>query len=203
MPVDSDEQSLEELGRRVNEIKSNFNLMMLDKDSQRTSPASRWCFRGLANLMNAFPSRIAMAVDIPETRFRGSPPTGMNATGESDMRNHVMMVEAKRVVRLAQPLPRLDAVLARDAGLSEAPSYRWLSLIELSEEDIARAAVELTKAYQQALATTAITEVEIRRQLDGHPVFGSLPEEDWRPPEPDPEPVPGGPIPPEDDDEGE
>ena len=194
MPVDSDEQSLEELGRRVNEIKSNFNLMMLDKDSEDFTRVPV-VFQGLANLLNTFPSRIAMAVDIPETRFRGTPPTGMSATGESDMRNYVMMVEARRVVRLAQPLPRLDAVIARDAGLAEPPSYRWLSLIEMGEEEIAQAAKVLMEAYAGALMANVVTEDEVRAQLDGHPVFGSLPEIDLEALKDDPEPEPGNPGP--------
>ena len=33
-PIDPEEQSLDELGRRVNEIKSSFNLMLIDKESE-------------------------------------------------------------------------------------------------------------------------------------------------------------------------
>ena len=86
--------------------------MLLDKDTEDFTRVAV-AFQGLANLMDRFASRIAMARDIPQTRFNGNPPTGMSATGDSDMRNYVMMIEARRVVRLAQPLPRLDAVLAR------------------------------------------------------------------------------------------
>ena len=46
--------------------------MMLDKDSEDFTRVPV-VFQGLANLLNTFPSRIAMAVDIPETRFRGHP----------------------------------------------------------------------------------------------------------------------------------
>ena len=189
MTVDSDEQSIEELGQRINDIKSNFHLMMLDKDQEDFTRVAV-TFQGLANLMDRFAARIAMARDIPQTRFNGNPPTGMSATGESDMRNYVMMVEAKRVVRLAQPLPRLDAVLARDAGLSEPPSYRWLSLIEMGEKDIAEAAKILMEAYKLAIESTVVTEDEVRAQLDGHPVFGALPEIDLEALRPDPEPEP-------------
>ena len=186
--VDPDEQTIDELGQRINDYKSNHHLMLLDKDQEDFTRVPV-VFQGLANLMNVFPSRVAMAADIPRTRFEGNPPTGMNATGESDMRNHVMMVEAKRVVRLARPLPRLDAVLARDVGLQEAPPFNWLSLIELSEMDIAEAVHKLMQAYQVALMANVVTEEEVRAQLDGHPVFGSLPEIDLdalREPEPEP-----------------
>ena len=190
--VDPDEQTIEELGARINDLKSNFHLMLLDKETEDFTRVAV-TFQGLANLMDRFAARIAMARDIPQTRFNGNPPTGLSATGESDMRNYVMMVEARRVVRMARPLPRLDAVLARDAGLQEPPPYTWLSLIELSEQDIAEAAKILTEALKNALAAGAITELEFRRQIDGHPVFGALPEEDWEPPlVPEPEPVPPG-----------
>ena len=197
MAVDPDEQSIEELGQRINDMKSNFHLMLLDKETEDFTRVAV-TFQGLANLMDRFAARIAMARDIPQTRFNGNPPTGMSATGESDMRNYVMMVEARRVVRLAQPLPRLDAVLARDAGLAEPPPYRWLSLIELSEADLAEAAKTLMEAYALALASTVVTEDEVRAQLDGHPVFGALPPIDLEALKPDPEPEPapfGGDVP--------
>ena len=199
--ADSDEQTIEELGQRINDMKSNFHLMLLDKGTEDFTRVAV-TFQGLGKLMDSFSARIAMARDIPQTRFNGNPPTGMSSTGASDMRNYVMMIEAKRVVKLAQPLPRLDAVLARDAGLAEPPPYRWLSLIEMGEEDIARAALILVQALKEAQLSNAITEVEFRRQIDGHPVFGSLPEMEMplpddppddppeSEPEPDPEPGP-------------
>ena len=200
--IDPDEQSIEELGQRFNDIKSNFHLMMLDKDQEEFTRVAV-TFQGLANLMDRFAARIAMARDIPQTRFNGNPPTGMSATGESDMRNYVMMVEAKRVVRLAQPLPRLDAVLARDAGLAEPPEYSWLSLIELSDQERAQAALILAQALREALDANTITEDEMRAQLDGHPVFGSLPEIDLEALMDEPEPEPGPPGPPEPEPEDE
>ena len=199
---DPDEPSLDEIGQRFNEAKSIWNLAMLDKESEGFERVAV-SFQGLANLMDRFAARIAMARDIPQTRFNGNPPTGMSATGESDMRNYVMMVEAKRVVRLAQPLPRLDAVLARDAGLAEPPEYSWLSLIELSDQEQAEAAHKLMLAYKEALAAYVVTEDEVRAQLDGHPIFGALPDMDLDALKPDPEPPPmlpgqpGAPEPPE------
>ena len=53
------------------------------------------------------------------------------------------------------------------------------------------------EAYAAALTANVVTEDEVRAQLDGHPVFGALPEMELPIDEPEPEPVPFPPGPPE------
>ena len=177
MTEGAEEQTIDQIGARFNEMKSIFNLMMIEKEEEEFERVAVQ-FGGLADLMDRFPARLAMARDIPQTRFMGNPPTGMNATGESDMRNYVMMVEAKRAVRLAGALPKLDDILARNVGMKEAPEYEWPSLIEMSDQEKAMAAKTLMEAFTLAISAAVITEEEVRKQLDGHPVFGSLPDID-------------------------
>ena len=155
-------------------------------------------FGGLADLMDKYPARIAAAAKIPRTRFLGSPPIGMSATGESDMRNYVMMMEAMRVQQLEHPLSILDEVLARNAGLRLAPEYQWNSLLEMTDAEIAEAAKIKTEALSQALVDQVIDEDEYREALSGDPLFGDLPGD---PPEPEPMPMPGDPPMPEPIDE--
>ena len=45
------------------------------------------------------------------------------------------------------------------------------------------------EAYTAALAANVVTEDEVRAQLDGHPVFGALPEMELPIDEPEPEPA--------------
>ena len=109
------EATVDDIGRGINMVKSVYGMMMLDKEEEEFSRVAIQ-FGGLADLMSKFPSRIAAAGDIPETRFMGRSPAGMSATGDSDMRNYIMMVEAKRENQLAHVLEKLDAVLAMDSG---------------------------------------------------------------------------------------
>ena len=195
-----DEPSVEEIGERINVLKSNFRLLVLDREHEDFERESV-NFGGLADLMDRFANRLAAAADIPATRFHGRSPMGMSATGDSDMKNYVMMIEARRDNRLEHILPQVDMVLARNAGFEEAPPYEWRSLLELSDKDVAEAATLKVKALSTVLEDNVIGEEEYRRQLDGDPIFGSLPEEDLPEPEPEPEPAPilpgplGAPVP--------
>ena len=195
-----DEPSVEEIGERINVLKSNFRLLVLDREHEDFERESV-NFGGLADLMDRFANRLAAAADIPATRFQGRSPMGMSATGESDMKNYVMMIEARRENRLEHILPQVDMVLARNAGFEEPPPYEFRSLLDLSEKDVAEAATLKVKALSTVLKDNVIGEEEYRRQLDGDPIFGSLPEEDLPEPEPEPEPAPilpgplGAPVP--------
>ena len=193
------ETTAAQIGSDINQIKSVFHMMMIDKDREDFSRVAIQ-FGGLANLMDRFALRVAAAGDIPATRFMGQSPVGMNATGDGDMRNYIMMVEANRENQLAENLPRLDEVLARDAGLEEVPDYEWLSLLEMSDKEKAEAAKVKVDTLSIALNDNVISEVEYRRQLDGDDIFGLLPEEDLPEeeliPEPMPMNLPPGPVPP-------
>ena len=63
-------------------------------------------FAGLADLMDKYQARLAMLGDIPMTRWANTSPGGLNATGESDLRNYIMMVEANRGVPARGRPPR-------------------------------------------------------------------------------------------------
>ena len=188
----------DQIGEQVNQMKSIYRLLLLDSKSREEFTREAVNFGGLADLMDKYPARIAAAAKIPRTRFLGSPPIGMSATGESDMRNYVMMMEAMRVQQLEHPLSILDEVLARDAGLRLAPEYQWNSLLEMTDAEIAEAAKIKTEALSQALVDQVIDEDEYRETLSGDPLFGDLPGD---PPEPDPMPMPGDPPIPEPIDE--
>ena len=194
----SKEATADEIGAAINQFKSVYHLLMLDKDREDFTRVAIQ-FGGLADLMDRFHMRLAAAGDIPGTRFMGQSPVGMNATGASDMRNYIMSVEANRENQLYPILPTLDMVLARDAGLKEVPEFEWLSLLEMSDLEKAEAAKAKVDTLSIALHDNVIDESEYRRQLDGDDIFGTLPEEDLPEEEPIPEPMPpggGSPVPP-------
>ena len=181
------EASVADIGRAVNEIKSVYRLLMLDKNEEEFTRVAVQ-FAGIADLMDRYAQRLAAAADIPMTRWMGQSPAGMNATGDSDMKNYVMMLEANREKQLADALPRLDDVVARDAGLREAPEYEWLSLLEMGEEEQALVAKTKAEAMVAALGASILDEDEAREALSGDSVFGEL---TGPAPEPDPEMLPG------------
>ena len=76
------------------------------------------------------------AADIPATRLIGRSPAGMNATGDSDMRNYYDRVAADQTVRLTPALTRLDEVLIRSAlGFKpEEVHYEWKPLWQMDDD---------------------------------------------------------------------
>lgn len=183
---DPDEPGPEEIGQQINMAKSIYRLMMLDGPDREDLKRVGIVFGGLADLMDKFQGRVAAARKIPMTRFTGSPPVGLNATGESDMKNYVMMMEANRENRFHDHLDnRLDMVLARNAGMKEPPEYEWRSLLQLSDTEIAEAFEKKVLGLKAAAESYFIDEDEGREALNGDPVVGDL---HGPPPEPPEEP---------------
>ena len=165
-----------QLGERMNLDKSLYRTIFTDIDSDISRITVAWT--GLPELLDRFALRLAAGADIPGTRFFGQSPLGMNATGESDMRNYALRVAAMQERMLTEPLARLDAVLARDVGLSEPPLYRWLSLMDLSEADQAAVSKTRAEAVGLALSNNLLDEDEGRAALSGDALFGELSQMD-------------------------
>ena len=194
--TDPGEPSATDIGNQINAVKSNFHMLMLEKGTEEFTRVAAQ-FSGLAPLLDRYSSRVAEAAEVPETRWRGRAPTGMNATGESDMKNYILMMEAIREEQMPDQLLTMDMVLARDAGLPEAPEYTWRSLLEMSDGEQAEVSAAKVKAVREAVDGGMIDEDEGRAALDGDAVLGALPGDAPEPeplPEP-PAPAPGLPIP--------
>ena len=153
-------------------MKSIFRTTVIDAEDEFERVSVN--FSGLPQLMDRFANRLAAAADIPETRFWGRAPQGMNATGESDMRNYAMRIASLQTRVLDKPMSVLDQVLARDAGLDEPPDYEWRSLIDLSEKERVEIMAMKVAALTQATSQGMIDEVEARRVLSGDDILGVL-----------------------------
>ena len=168
------EASADDIGSSLNRMKSVYNMLMVDGSSEKFERVAVQ-FGGLFQLMTAFSERLASMGDIPMTRWQGRSPGGLNSSGDSDMKNYVIMLEARREKMLAHCLPILDEVLARDAGLGEVPEFEWRSLLDLSEEEQATVAKSKAEALSVGISNSIITEDEAREALDGDALFGALP----------------------------
>ena len=198
--LEPNQLSAEEIASTINEVKSNYRMMMLDKESEDFTRVAV-VFAGLADLMDKSAARIAAAADIPLTRFLGSSPGGLNATGESDLKNYYQSVASMRERMLPKPLRMLDEVIARDAGLPEPLEYEWPSLLEMSEQeqaDVKKTEAEAeffrAQAWEKWLTQGVADEDEAREHLDKLDEY-DLPGVAPGLPEPEPMPGPGGPGP--------
>ena len=96
------------------------------------------------------------------TRWMGQSPGGMNATGDADMDNYVLMLEAKRNEWLPDQLKSLDLVMAKHCGLDEVPEYSFPSLREQGAKPEAETMKLQVESIGMALDKFIITEDEAR-----------------------------------------
>lgn len=100
------------LGKSLNRI------LMLDGGDGATTKGEEYqqktiAFSGLKDVMEKFMVAVCGAADIPMTRLYGQSPAGMDATGESDIRNYYDHVASEQESRLRPQLERLYEVLVR------------------------------------------------------------------------------------------
>ena len=172
-----DELTLERQAHFINLYKSIYRMMFLNQGDEFQRVAVY--FSGLPELMDRFATRIAAAAGIPATRFWGRAPLGMNATGESDMHNYAITVMALQEKLLRPQLDRLDAIVARHAGLRRPLEYKFPSLLEVRRLDQAEINMKLIDAVGKGVQLRILDENEARRALARETdFFGPLPDID-------------------------
>jgi phage-related protein (TIGR01555 family) len=109
--------------------------LILDKEEEYDQKESS--FAGLTDVMMSFVQLVAGASDIPVTRLLGQAPAGLNATGESDMRNYYDRIAAMQELSLGPSMHILDECLLHSAIGSRPDDihYNWASLWQTSETE--------------------------------------------------------------------
>ena len=93
-----------------NRFRTSFGVQLLSKeDSFETHACS---FAGLSEIYEQFMMDMAGAAEIPATKLFGRSPQGMNATGESDLRNYYDMIASLQERQLRPALEKLLPVMA-------------------------------------------------------------------------------------------
>lgn len=130
--------------RLAHMAKGNYQALLMDAEELYEQKSVN--FAQLPELMRLFLMVAAGAADIPATRLLGQSPDGMNATGESDLRNYYDRISAEQELSLRPALERLDEVMIRSA-IGSRPAevyYRFAPLWQISEKE--RADIFKTKA---------------------------------------------------------
>lgn len=124
--------------------KSIVNGLLMDSEEEWSQKQIN--FAQLPEVLRLYLQIAAGAADIPATRLLGQSPDGMNATGESDLRNYYDRLAAEQEVYLRPRLERLDEVLIRSALGSRPPEvhFAFAPLWQISEKE--RADIFKTKA---------------------------------------------------------
>ena len=92
-----------------NRFRTSFGIQLLSRDDSLENHA--YSFTGLSEVYEQFMMDMAGAAEIPATRLFGRSPQGMNATGESDLRNYYDMISSLQERLLRPALEKLLPVM--------------------------------------------------------------------------------------------
>lgn len=146
-------------------MKSSINLALLDgnEDMQRQSLS----FSGLSQILEQFMDYTAGASGIPATRLFGSAASGLNATGEGDMKNYYDGIRNRQESKLRRAMERLDQVLVRSAlgSYPEDTEFEWRPLYQESGSERAQQNLAEAQADSARLADRVIMRSHVMKRL--------------------------------------
>ena len=108
--TDEQRRNVEEVMGYENRFRTSYGLQLLSKDDSLENHI--YSFAGLSGIYEQFMMDMAGAAEIPATRLFGRSPQGMNATGESDLRNYYELISQMQERHLRPALEKLLPVMA-------------------------------------------------------------------------------------------
>lgn len=119
-------------------------------DSEEKYERKQINFSELPEVLRTFMQVVAAAANMPNTKFFGSAPQGMNATGEGDMKNYHDDLSCDQELKIEPQMTVLDECLIRHA-LGNRPDevdYRWTPLEQMNEKEIAEIGDKTAKTIE-------------------------------------------------------
>ena len=148
-----------------NRLRTSFGIQLLSRDdSLENHPYS---FTGLSEIYEQFMMDMAGAAEIPATRLFGRSPQGMNATGESDLRNYYDMIASLQERQLRPALEKLLPVMAVSCW-GEAPEdlgFVFEPVMTTSPAERAELVSKLSQDVIQAFRAGLLTREEALEEL--------------------------------------
>ena len=167
MAVGTEEQKRQVLDtiRQENRFRTSFGLQMLSAGD--TLENHSYSFAGLSEIYESFMMDMAGAAEIPATKLFGRSPQGMNATGESDLRNYYEMIAQLQERMLRPALEKLLPVMAISCWgyAPEDMEIVFQPVMTTSAMDRAELAAKLSESVISAFQAGLITREEAVEEL--------------------------------------
>ena len=158
-------------------MKSFNNMMLLDNEEEYTSKSNT--FAGLPDLLDRYALFLSAASDIPATRLLGSSASGLNATGEGDLKNYYDTVRSAQKQEYKPLLDDFDQIMAKSLGLGEDTdlSYEFNSLFQMTPKEIADIGLVDAQRDQIYLDRGVITEEITAKELAQKGTYTNITDE--------------------------
>lgn len=163
-------------------MKSNFGMQLVNRGDQIKN--TQYTFTGLQEVYDSMCLDLSGASRIPVTKLFGRSPAGMNATGESDLRNYYDYVDTLREAKLQPILEKLLPVLAMSAwgavpdGLDITFPPLWTPTAAEVAEIALKKAQAIRDTFQAGLFRADTAQRELKKLADETGMFDSISEEE-------------------------
>lgn len=181
----TDSESQAELLRTLeaqNMLLNNMGMQVMDAaDGLETH---QYTFGGLADCYQQFIMDISGAAEIPVTKLFGRSPSGLNATGESDLQNYYDMIAEKQEAVLRPILNKVlpPFIISTIGSLPEDFDFDFDPVAEPSDKeraDLAKCGTDnVVAAYNAGLISQRTALKELKQQSERTGVWTNITDED-------------------------
>ena len=181
----TDNESQAELLRTLeaqNMLLNNMGMQVMDAaDGLETH---QYTFGGLADCYQQFIMDISGAAEIPVTRLFGRSPSGLNATGESDLQNYYDMIAEKQESYLRPILNKVlpPFIISTLGSLPDDFDFEFDPVAEPSDKeraDLAKCGTDnVVAAYNAGLISQRTALKELKQQSESTGVWTNITDED-------------------------
>lgn len=163
-------------------LRSNFGTQLVEEGNKITN--TQYTFTGLQEVYESMCLNLCGASHYPMTKLFGRSPAGMNATGESDLKNYYDYVDSQREAKLRPALQKLLPVLCMSAwgfvpdDLDFTFPPLWTPTATETAEIALKKAQAIRDTFQAGLfqADTAMQELKKLEEETG--MFGAISDEE-------------------------
>ena len=170
----SDETVIKRL-KIANEMKSIINGIVLDKEDDYDKKSNT--FTTLDNIDDRYSQKTSGAADIPMTRIYGVSPSGMNATGESDMLNYHDNIQSIQENVIRPRLELIDKIISMSAfGDPYGFDFEFLPLKQLTEAEQADVDDKKSQTHQRYMDMGVINDIDVLSELSECGTYNTIDE---------------------------
>ena len=133
-------------------------------DSEESFTRNSASFANLDKIMERFAVLVGATQGIPASKFLGQAPSGLNSTGEGELKNYYDDIKTMQTLEIQPAMQILDECLIRSA-LGSRPddiSYLWAPLAQPSSKEIAETGEKLANTIKTLVDTGLYEGDELR-----------------------------------------
>lgn len=163
-------------------LRSNFGMHLVNKGDQMKN--TQYTFTGLKEVHDAMCLDLSGASRIPMTKLFGRSPSGLNATGESDLQNYYDYIDSLRESKLRPIVQQLLPVLAMSTWgvVPEGLEITFPPLWMPKADEVAKIAKDkaevILSAFHAGLLLADTAQKELKKLAGETGLFDSITDEE-------------------------